>query len=374
MKKILHISKYYYPYKGGTEVVCQDIAEGLPAYQNKIICFNNENKDKIDIINGIEVIRCGTFIKIASQPLSFSYFKKLKEIIQSWQPDAIHFHHPNPFVALLILSLIPSNTKLIVHWHLDIFKQKFLYFFIKSQEHRLLERADTIIVTSPNYRDNSIPLRDFISKTIIINNGIDINRFKIREGDNEHITTLKQKYNNAPIIFFVGRHVPYKGLKYLIEAEKYIQNNCAIIIAGEGVLTPQLKQQTKSNRVFFIGKISEDELKCYMYAADIFAFPSITKNEAFGLALAEGMFCNAVPVTFKITGSGVNYVSLNGITGIEVENSNSIEYAKAIDTILSNEELKKQYAKAAHDRVLKLFTTSQEQIAAQNLYNKLFHK
>ena len=160
----------------------------------------------------------------------------------------------------------------------------------------------------------------------------------------------------------------------MIEAEKYIQNNCAIIIAGEGPLTPQLKQQTKSNRVFFIGKISEDELKCYMYAADIFAFPSITKNEAFGLALAEGMFCNAVPVTFKITGSGVNYVSLNGITGIEVENSNSIEYAKAIDTILSNEELKKQYAKAAHDRVLKLFTTSQEQIAAQNLYNKLFHK
>lgn len=50
----------------------------------------------------------------------------------------------------------------------------------------------------------------------------------------------------------------------------------------------------------------------------MFAFPSVTKNEAFGVALAEAMYCYTPAVTFTIEGSGVNWVNLNGITGIEV--------------------------------------------------------
>lgn len=122
-KRILHVSKYYYPFRGGTEVVCQDIAEGLMGeYENKIICFNHEKGDKTDWVNGIEVIRCGCFCKVASQSLSFSYYSNLKRVIREWKPDAIHFHHPNPFVTALLLNLVPRDVKLVVHWHLDIFK------------------------------------------------------------------------------------------------------------------------------------------------------------------------------------------------------------------------------------------------------------
>ena len=35
-KRVLHISKYYYPYLGGTESVCQDIVEGLKEYENRL--------------------------------------------------------------------------------------------------------------------------------------------------------------------------------------------------------------------------------------------------------------------------------------------------------------------------------------------------
>lgn len=40
----------------------------------------------------------------------------------------------------------------------------------------------------------------------------------------------------------MGRHVPYKGIEYLIEAEKYISSDCIILIAGSGPLTEELKK------------------------------------------------------------------------------------------------------------------------------------
>lgn len=371
-KKVLHISKYYYPFMGGTEMVCKDIAEGLSQeFENKIICFNTSKKDEIDIVNGIEVTRCSSIMKIASQSISFTYFKRLHSIIKQWKPDAIHFHLPNPFVTYLLLPIIPSTTKLILHWHLDIYKQKIIYELVKTIERKLLERADKIIVTSARYRDDSIPLQDFFNKTIVIDNGIDTSRLDVRDGDNERIADIKLLYKNMPIILFVGRHVPYKGLRYLIEAEKHIKNNCQIVIAGQGPLTESLKQIANLDRVHFVGKLSEADLRCYLHASDIFAFPSITKNEAFGLALAEGMYCKSVPVTFTIKGSGVNYVSINNQTGLEVENSNSEAYAKAIDRLIVDSDIRKEYADKGYQRVLDNFTVEREKEKALQLYRDI---
>lgn len=96
-----------------------------------------------------------------------------------------------------------------------------------------------------------------------------------------------------------------------------------IYITGTGELTEKLHEEANDDKkVVFTGRIDDMELKALILASDIFCFPSITKNEAFGLALAEGMYYGKPAVTFTIPGSGVNYVSINGETGIEVENRN----------------------------------------------------
>ena len=92
-----------------------------------------------------------------------------------------------------------------------------------------------------------------------------------------------------------------------------------------------------------------------MLACDIFCFPSITKNEAFGIALAEGMYFEKPAVTFTIPGSGVNYVNLNGVTGLEAENRNYEKYAEAIKLLADNEEMRAVYGKAARERVVNNF-------------------
>jgi glycosyltransferase involved in cell wall biosynthesis len=286
-------------------------------------------------------------------------------------PDVIHFHWANPFPAAVLLTMIPKDIKLVIHWHMDIIKQAKIYPLIKPIEKMLLRRADMILVTSPNYRDGSIPLMPFKSKVRIVQSAMDESKFVLNENDNNKIIELKRKFGNKPIVFFVGRHIQYKGLPYLLSAEKYVKTDCVFIIAGGGPLTEELKNECHSDRVKFVGRISDQELKYYHYAASVFAFPSITKNEAFGVALAEAMYCYTPAVTFTIEGSGVNWVNLNGETGIEVPNCDIKAYAHAIDTLLSDPQLSNQYADAAHKRVVENFTIPRMMEKMIQFYNEL---
>lgn len=368
--RILHISKYYFPFLGGVENICKYIAEGVKE-QTAVLCFNDKCKDQIDEVNGIKIYRVATWINIARQALSLSYFPIMHKAIKEFKPDIIHFHWANPYPAAVLLTMLPKHIKLVVHWHMDIIKQAKIYPFIKPIETALLKRANLILVTSPTYRDASLPLQPFKKKIKVLPNAIDENNFILRESDKEQIQKIRNRYQNKKIIFFIGRHIHYKGLPYLIEAEKHIKGECEIVIAGKGPLTEDLQKHCNSKRVHFIGKLSDEELRWHYYAASIFAFPSITKNEAFGVALAEAMYCYTPAVTFTIPGSGVNWVSINNETGLEVPNRDVKAYAQAIDTLLADEKLCKQYAETGHKRVKEYFTIPRMINLIEQFYHQL---
>lgn len=369
--RILHISKYYSPYLGGVENICKYLVEGAVKHETAVVCFNDKSKDVIEEVNGHKVYRVATWINVARQALSLSYFWVLKKAIKEFKPDVIQFHWANPFPAWVLLCVIPKNVKLIIHWHMDIIKQKHIYPFIKPVETALLKRADMVCVTSPQYRDGSLPLQPFKDKVRIVQNAMDEDNFILRDGDVERINAVKAKYGNKPIVFFIGRHIQYKGLPHLIEAEKYVKSDCVFVIAGSGPLTDELKAQCKSSRVHFVGRLSDEDLKLYHYAASVFAFPSVTKNEAFGVALAEAMYCGTPAVTFTIPGSGVNWVSLNGETGIEVSNGDDKAFAEAIDKLIGDKELSKRCAENGMKRVSDNFTIPKMVEEMEKCYREL---
>ena len=110
----------------------------------------------------------------------------------------------------------------------------------------------------------------------------------------------------------------------MIEASKLLDDNFKIYITGKGELTDRLKK------------------------------------EAFGLALAEAMYYEKPAVTFTIPGSGVNYVSLDGVTGIEVENRNVEKYAEALKKLSAeNRDIRDRYGKADKKRVEENFLSTQ---------------
>ncbi len=369
MKKILHIPNYYPPHVGGIEDVCHSIVSAMKeSFEQKVLCFNDQSKTIREIQDGVEVIRIGSLAKLRSQSLAPSYLSILKKTLKEFKPDIIHFHTPNPFAGTAFLFTLPKDIKLIVHWHSDIIEQKKLYAFYKPLERKILKRANVILTTSPIYYTESQALKPWKNKIQVLPNVVQTERFNLSDQEEQGVEEIKRQYQGRPIIFFLGRHVPYKGLEFLLKSEQYIHNNAIIIVAGQGTLTKKLKSVYCSNRITFIGKISNTLLKQYLHASDIFAFPSITKNEAFGIALAEAMYCGLPAVTFTIPGSGVNWVNINNETGIEVENGNFMDYANAINILLDNSELRLRYGYNAHKRVKEFFTMEAIYEALMNLY------
>ena len=231
--------------------------------------------------------------------------------------------------------------------------------FFKKQNKKLLERAEKIVATSPNYIEGSKFLSVNANKCVVVPNCVSEDRTKISDVCTQKAENIRKGADGKTLCFACGRHVPYKGLEYLVRASKFLNDGFAINIAGRGPLTNKLKKISAGDKkINFLGKVTDEDLLANIIACDIFCFPSVTKNEAFGIALAEAMKFGKPAVTFTVEGSGVNYVSLNGVTGIEVENRNVIQYAKAIKRLSADKELAAKYGAAAKERVEALFTFS----------------
>lgn len=366
--RVLQISNYLYPHIGGIEQTARDFAEVIKGenIEQKIICFNENasdsgyvtyrNEDCIDEVDGVQVIRCACVAKVASQSISLSYPWKLKETLDTFDPDVVILHYPNPYVSSFLLKMLKKHVRFVLYWHLDITKQKILGKLFHFQTIKLLKRADVIIATSPNYVSGSPYLKRFESKCTVIPSCIDIDRLQLSDEIITHAKHIRECYQDKFICLAVGRHVEYKGLEYLVRAAKYLDDRFVVLIGGDGPLTQSLIELAKDTpKVNFLGRIADMDLVAYYYACNVFCFPSITKNEAFGLALAEGMYFGKPAVTFTIPGSGVNFVNLNGVTGIECPNCDSKVYAEALMRLAADDELCKKYGEAGRQRVQELF-------------------
>lgn len=369
--KVLQISNYFYPNIGGIEQVARDIANALSeedGIEQKIICFNEtahagpyrcKRAETVhEIVDGVEVIRCGCITKKASQSISLTFGRELKKVMAGFQPDVVIFHYPNPFQTVFLRRYLKKNIKLIVYWHLDIVKQKTLRKLFYGQTIRLLERADRVIATSPLYIDGSSFLRRYRYKCQVIPNCICESRLVVTQEIQDRAEQIRAENAGKVICFGVGRHIPYKGFEYLIRASECLDDRFRIFIGGKGELSDALKAQAAGDdKIVFLGRVSEEELIAYYIAMDIFCFPSITKNEAFGIALAEALYFGKPAVTFMIPGSGVNYVNLSGVTGIEVPNRDVATYANALKKLAEHPELREKLGNAGRKRAEDLFSS-----------------
>ena len=374
MKTILHISKYYYPDLGGIETVAMYLAEGMTSYRNVVICFATDGIYSEEDIRGVMVYRVPVNFSFMSQDVAFSYRKVLRQVFQREHPDVVHVHCPNPYVYPLVSSCIKKETKLVLHWHSDILAKGLMYHLIKPFETAILRRADIIISTSPNYIPNSKPLQRYIGKVHIAQNGLIGERFDPQKGDEEKIREIREHYKGKKIVFSFGRHIPYKGLDNLIKADAYIKGDCVILIGGKGPIDNELKAIPCSDRVKFLGRLLDDTLRHYLHAADIFAFPSNTKAEAFGIALAEAMYCRCAPISYTIAGSGVNWVSVHKETGIVVPLNDVKALAGAIDKLVADDDLRNRYAEAARKRIVENFTKEKAIAVMNSIYDELWQE
>jgi glycosyltransferase involved in cell wall biosynthesis len=76
-------------------------------------------------------------------------------------------------------------------------------------------------------------------------------------------------------------------------------------------------------------------------------------------------------VAFTIEGSGVNYVNLKGVTGIECANGDSKAFADAIIKLRKDKSMYDKYAENAKNRVINEFMFDKFQDNVRKLINDL---
>lgn len=355
-KRVVHVSKYYSPYFGGIESVVADLAEGSKEFIDdvNVIAIDNEDFQKFETINGVNVIRSKQNFIFLSQPVSMAY---VYEIFKC-DADILHVHLPNPLAnfSIFIRSLFRRNDlKIILHWHSDIVKQKKVLFFYKPLLNWLLDKCDRVIVTSKVYLDSSEQLVNHKSKCQVIPIGIDN---VIDRVDFEKVKSIRERYENKKIVFTLGRHIYYKGFEFLIESAKSVPDT-VFLVGGSGPDTEKYKKIISDNqlqdRVLLLGRIPQDMIANYFSAADVFCFPSTEKSEAFGVVQLESMSVGTPVISTNIVGSGVPWVNKDSLSGLVCAPKSSAQLSLALNRILFNEDLLLSLGQGALKRYNDLF-------------------
>ncbi|WP_373032505.1 glycosyltransferase [Sulfurovum sp.] len=371
-KKVLQLGKFYSPYNGGIETVTFDITEYLNAQGIKtdVLCSNEKNEYSDETMNGYNVFRTKSWGVHFSTSITPQLITKLRKKANNY--DILHIHLPNPMVNLALL-LVNTNQKIVLHWHSDIIKQKYLLKLYEPLQTWLLRRADSIITTSPKYMEESLVLQPYIDKCISIPLGID--EYKMQYTDAK-VQSIKEKYKNKKIIFTLGRLIYYKGFEYLIDAGKYLDDSFIILIGGKGELKEELEQKIKKekleDRVKLLGRIEDYDLGNYFKACDLFCLPSIAKSEAFGVVQIEAMSFGKPIVATNIKGSGVDWVNKDGVSGLNVPIKDAEAIAEACKTIMSDEKTYQRFSQNARERFQNNFLREKMGDKTIELYKKLF--
>jgi rhamnosyl/mannosyltransferase len=330
-----------------------------PDIEPTVLVTSTNNRTVIEEIDGVRVIKTARLANVSSAPISAGLFTWIRRI----EADITHLHFPYPIGELAYL-LAGRSCKMLITYHSDIVRQKYLLQIYRPFLYHLLRRADAITVSNPNYIASSTYLQPHASKCVVIPHGANLAQFAPTEAVLRRADEIRRQYA-SPLILFVGLLRYYKGLSYLIEAMPRIR--AKLLIAGTGPQAQEWQALTKqlglSDRVFFLGRVSDEEKLALYHACEVFVLPSIHRSESWGAVQVEAMACGK-PVVCTELGTGTSFVNLDGITGLVVPPQDSSALAVAINRLLNDLDLRRRMGQAALRR-------AQQELAADVMVERL---
>lgn len=351
--KILFLAKYYPPSEGGIEryshLLCTGLAErGVDI--EVVAAAEGDRTSRTEVVDGVRVHRVGSLGEVRGVAIS----PMLPALVRKLSPnfDLVHLNFPNPLVELTYLAFCRQRNAILTY-HSDIFRQKVLLQAYSPFIHRLLRQMSAIVVSSPNYVASSPFLSRYQDRCRFIPYPVDTE--SLWQVDWGKVDSLKRQYGK--FVLFVGRLVYYKGLQHLIEATRRLQD-IRLIVVGKGPLEGNYRTQVEclglNERVSFLGKIDDENLKVLYHACQCFVLPSVARSEAFGIVLAEAMACGRPVISTELS-TGTSFVNLNGETGFVVPPGDVAALAEKIDLLVRNEELQRNLGRKAKLRIEGVF-------------------
>ena len=200
----------------------------------------------------------------------------------------MHIHAEGPAFFCWIPKLFGKRVISTIHgldWDREKWRGSVASKFIRGGEKNAVKYADEIIVLSKDVQKYF--LETYGRETHFIPNGV--NRPEVREAKliTDHFGLEKDSY-----ILFLGRLVPEKGIRYLVEAFKNVKTDKKLVIAGGSSDTDSFMEELKElakgdDRILFTGFVQGAMLDELYSNAYIYTLPS--DLEGMPLSLLEAM-------------------------------------------------------------------------------------
>ena len=279
--RILIVATEAPPVRGGIARIVGYLQEGF-----------QQHGHHVDVLAYPEVKRL-VFGQIRLSSLIFRLPRLLHRINEY---DVIHVHGTTPTISdvmLLFLRIVCQRHRhpLVVYTHyadLDFGPVEILNKVYNCLHHWLSSHADAIVAATPDI----LELVGKNERGFVVPLGIDLKHFAIQGQKESGFTAL-----------FVGQFRPYKGVPILMRAMAQVPG-ARLLLAGQGPeeqVYRSLAAELDIDIEFHVG-VSDAQLRQLYQRAHAVVLPSVSRLEAFGLVLVEGMAAGCIPIATDLPG------------------------------------------------------------------------
>ncbi|MGO9333416.1 MAG: glycosyltransferase family 4 protein [Acidimicrobiales bacterium] len=337
-RRVLIVSAFVLPHVGGVEVIVQQQAEHLAGEGFDVTVVSSDPSGSMPSSpgRGYHIVRNRAWNGLERRwGIPFPVWRiggyvRLFRLVR--KSDVIHVHDVTYLSSLCAAVFARLNRRtLLVTQHVAVVAHdnkmvEFVQRTVYGTWGRLVWRwADEIILYNPIVKTFLVDSGVDAEKIRLVYNGIDTEFFS--PGDRADRQRTRVRYSlplDKPIVLFVGRLVPKKGVDRLIAARDSAYH---IVLVGSGMV-PRIPED-----VTCLGPLGRHELRDVYRAVDLFAFPAV--GEMLTLVMQEAMSCG-LPVVATDEPGYATY--LFGPDDIALVPSEAPDLKRAIQSLLGDED------------------------------------
>lgn len=300
----------------------------------------------------------GEFVSVPSVPvpgrqeyrLTVGFPDSAQQRLHEFGPTLVHLATPDllGFRAMrwaqqkkiqIVASYHTHFTSYLKYYNLELLEMlgwKYIDWFYSQCKH--------IYVPSPSIADE-LSKKDIEGGIRIWARGVNTDLFNPDKRDKEWRQSKGFKQDDK-VVTFVSRLVWEKNLQTFVDVAKKLGDKIKPMIVGDGPAMKELQHMLP--QAHFTDFIIGDELARAYASSDIFLFPSET--ETFGNVTLEAMSSGLPAVVADAPGS--KSLVESGINGYLAPSRGTSEFAKCVQKIAEDDELRKKMGKTARQKAL----------------------
>jgi rhamnosyl/mannosyltransferase len=358
--KIVHVFKDFYPpLAAGITCYLADVSDAMAGRGHEVEVHvagvKQSRRDRLP--SGVVVHRHQEMARALSMPLAPGLVREVRTL----DADVLHVHLPNPIGELGVV--LNHGPAVVATFHAQLGRQRMLEPLYAPLRKAVLRRATSVLV-SGQAMATAPELDGWSEKVRVLPYGVSP---RLVGAGGEGTRAVGEPLR----LLFVGRLVYYKGVDILLRALAQTTDT-TLRLVGDGAdrraLEALATELGVADRAEFLGSVTDAELAACHAAADVFVLPSISRAEAFGMAMSEAM-ASGIPVISTALGTGTDWVNLDGRTGIVVSPGDVDALAAAVEQ-LRDGELRARLGAEAARRAASLFSFDDHIIQLEKIYRE----